>query len=70
MLQIFERRILKQILIRIYGPIKENGIMSSRHNHELNRLYNETDIVKVIKVEQLRWLEQFLECRSRTLAGS
>jgi hypothetical protein len=49
MLQIFERRILR----RIYGPIKENGIWRSRYNHELYKLYNEADVVKVIIV---KWL--------------
>jgi hypothetical protein len=66
MLRIFESR----IFIRIHGPIKENGIWGSRYNHELYRLYNEPDIVKVIKVGRLRWVNKFLECRSRTLAGS
>jgi hypothetical protein len=53
MLRIFERRIL---LKRIYGPVKESGIWRSRYNHELYKLYNEPDIVKVIKVGRLRWL--------------
>jgi hypothetical protein len=30
--------------------------MEIRHNHELYKLYNEPDIVKVIKVGRLRWL--------------
>jgi hypothetical protein len=53
MLQISEK-----ILRRIYGPIKENGVGRSRYNHEVYKLYNEGDIVKVIKAGQLRWLEQ------------
>jgi hypothetical protein len=52
MLRIFEARILR----RIYGPIKENGIWRSRYNHELYKVHNELDIVKVIKVGRLRWL--------------
>jgi hypothetical protein len=42
--------------LRIYGPIKENGIWRSRWNHELYKLHNEPDIVEMIKVGQLRWL--------------
>jgi hypothetical protein len=51
MLIIFERRILR----RIYGSIKEN-VWRSRYNHELYKLYNGPDIVKVSKVGQLRSL--------------
>jgi hypothetical protein len=46
MLRISDRKILS----RIYGLLKENGIWKSRYNHELYKLYNEPDIVKVIKV--------------------
>jgi hypothetical protein len=67
MLRIFERMIL-----RIYGPIKENGIWRSKHNHELHKLHNESNIVKVIKVRRLRWLGQLFRmqenlCREFTL---
>lgn len=69
MLKIFERRILR----RIYGSIKENGIWRSRYNHELYKLYNGPDIVKVIKVGQLRSLGHLFRmqeqnpCRTLTL---
>jgi hypothetical protein len=62
MLRSFERMILRRILRRIYGPIKENGLWRSWYNHELYELYNAPDTVKVIN--------EFLECRSRTLAAS
>jgi hypothetical protein len=53
MSQIFERTMFR----RIYGPIKESGIWKSRYNnHELYKLYNEPNIVTVIKVGRLRWL--------------
>ena len=52
MLQVFERRILRMI----YGPINNNGIWRTRYNKELYILYNESDIVKVIKIGRFRWL--------------
>lgn len=56
MIRISERRIF-----RIYGSIKRNGIWTSRYNHELYKLYNESNIVKVIRVGQLRWLGHLFE---------
>jgi hypothetical protein len=50
MLRFFERKLLR----RIYGWIKENGIWRSRYNHELYKLYNEPDTVKLIKAGWLR----------------
>jgi hypothetical protein len=49
----FERKILR----RISGPIKENGVRRSRYNHELDKLCNTPDVVKVIKGGQLRQLQ-------------
>jgi hypothetical protein len=71
MLRIFERTILR----RMYGQIKENGVWKSRYNQELYKVYNEPDIVKVIKVlvGRLRWLGQLFRmqeqnpCRKLTL---
>jgi hypothetical protein len=68
-LWIFEGRILR----RISGPIKENCIWRSRYNNELYKLYNEPNIVKVIRIGQLRWLGHLFEmqeqnpCRKLTL---
>jgi hypothetical protein len=67
--RIFERRILR-IICR---PINKNSIWRSRHNHELYILYNEPDIVKVIKVGRLRKLghpvrmQEQNPCRKLTL---
>jgi hypothetical protein len=70
MLRIFERRILRII----YDPIKENCVWRSRYNHELYKLYNEPDIIKVIKVGLLKWLRHLFRmqgqknpCRKLTL---
>jgi hypothetical protein len=66
-------KILERILRRIYSPIKENGIGRPRYNHELYKLYNEPDIVNVIKIWQLRWPGQLFRmqkqnpCRKLTL---
>jgi hypothetical protein len=61
MLRIPERRILRSIC----GPITENGIWKSRYSHELYKLYNEPDIVKVIKVGRMRWLAQLFRMQEQ-----
>lgn len=41
------------------GPINDNGMWTTRHNDELYALFDELDVVKVIKVMKLgrlRWL--------------
>lgn len=50
---IFERKILR----RIFGPKKntENNEYERRTNAELKELLNETDIVGVLKSEDLGW---------------
>jgi hypothetical protein len=53
MLRGFER-----ILRMIYGPVNDNGIWSTGHNNELYSVYDELDIVKVVKIGRLRWLGQ------------
>jgi hypothetical protein len=36
--------------------MNENGNWCSRHNHELYQLYEDSEIIKVIKAGRLRWL--------------
>jgi len=50
-LSIFERKVLH----RIYGPKGERGQWQKRCNRELEVLYNESNIVNVIKSSRLRW---------------
>ena len=50
-LSIFERKVLN----RIYGPIGERGQWQKRCNRELEELYNEPNIVNVIKSSRPRW---------------
>ena len=50
-LGVFELKVLRTIL----GGKLENGIWRRRMNHELYQVYNEVDIVKVIKHGRLRW---------------
>jgi len=50
-LGVFERKILR----RIYGPIWEGATWRSRHNEELYRLYDETDLATTITITRLRW---------------
>jgi hypothetical protein len=47
-----ERRIPR----RIYGPTCENGVWRIKYNDELYGLCKDLHIVRVIKVDRLRWL--------------
>jgi hypothetical protein len=62
-LQIFEIIILR----RICGPVNEGGMWRIRYNNELYKLYNETDIIRVIKIERLRWLGHIQNARAGPL---
>jgi hypothetical protein len=64
MLRVFEKRELR----RIYVPIKENCIWRSRYNHELDKLYNESYIVKVIKVGRLRRTGRLFRMQEQNLS--
>lgn len=50
-LRTFERKILRTI----FGAVFDCGIWRRRFNHELEILYNEPDIVRLIKIGRLRW---------------
>jgi hypothetical protein len=49
---IFERKILR----RIFGPICERRQWRKRYSRELEELYNEENIVNLIKSIRLRWV--------------
>jgi Reverse transcriptase (RNA-dependent DNA polymerase) len=53
-LQTFERRVLRTI----FGPVydQRNERWRRRFNHELSQLYGEPDIVRITKINRLRWL--------------
>ena len=53
-LRAFETKVLR----RIYGPVKENGIWHIRCTSEIYKLYDETEITKLIKTSRIRWLGQ------------
>jgi hypothetical protein len=40
----------------IYGAINDNGTWKTSYNNELYTVYDEPDIVNVIKTGRLRWL--------------
>jgi len=40
----------------IYGVIYDNGTWRTMYSNELYTVYDELDIVKVIKTGRLRWL--------------
>ena len=52
LLWIFERRILRGI----FGPVKEQNGWRRLYNFEIDKLYSESNIVKTIKINRLRWL--------------
>jgi hypothetical protein len=47
-------------LRRIYGPTCENGVWRIKYNDEVYSLYKDLDIVRVIKVARIRWLEHLV----------
>jgi hypothetical protein len=50
MLRILERRTLRII----YGPINDSGMWRTRYSKELDKLYDELDIAKVLNIGRLR----------------
>jgi hypothetical protein len=58
----------RRILRRIYSPINGGGIWRIGHNNELYKLYNESDIVRVIKTGKLRWLGHLFRIQELDLA--
>ena len=51
-LAVFEREILR----KIYGPVKENELWRIRRNDELEAIIKEENIVRFIKCQKIRWL--------------
>jgi hypothetical protein len=45
----------ERVLIKIYGPVYD-GCWRRTYNTELHKLFEESDIVKIIKISRLRWL--------------
>jgi len=43
-------------LRRIYGPICKRGQWQKRSSRELEELYNEPNIINIIKYSRLRWV--------------
>jgi hypothetical protein len=53
-------RLLKNRVLRIFGPKKEEVARGRRrlHNEELHNLYASLDIIRVIKSRRMRWVGQ------------
>jgi hypothetical protein len=47
---------LKKILKKICSSINDNGTWHIRYNHKLYQLYEELEIVNMVKAGRLRWL--------------
>ncbi|RZF39675.1 hypothetical protein LSTR_LSTR001196 [Laodelphax striatellus] len=55
-LVIFERKVLR----KIFGPVCEDGVWRIRKNRELRALYQEPDIIALIKAKRISWLGHVL----------
>ena len=51
-LAVFEREILR----KIYGPVKENELWGMRRNDELEAIIKGENIVRFIKCQRIRWV--------------
>jgi hypothetical protein len=49
----------------IGSPVNCNGIWRTKYNNELYKVYDELDVVKVVKTGRLKWLGNF--CRMQEL---
>jgi hypothetical protein len=45
----------RRVLGCIFGAVQDKGTWRKRHNHELYRLFNESDITEYIKINRLSW---------------
>ena len=43
-------------ILRIYGPVEEQGIWRIRTNHKLRELYNDTDTAAAINKKRMEWI--------------
>jgi hypothetical protein len=50
----------RKILRKIYGPTKENGQWRIKTNLELMTKYKSQDIVTVIKIRRMEWIEHVI----------
>jgi hypothetical protein len=57
----FENKVLR----KIYGPVYD-GYWCRRCNTELHKLFQEPDIVKIIKISWLRWLARLMRMTNNT----
>ena len=68
-LRIFQRIILR----RICGCVSDNGVWRIRYDSEIYTLYDESDMVKVVKIGRLWWLghvftmQELDPCRKLTI---
>jgi len=53
-LRIFERQILR----KIFGPVNIDSVWRIRNNMEIDNLIGGADIVRFIKAQRIKWLDQ------------
>jgi len=60
-------------LIMLFGPMNGNYMWRTRYNNEMDKLYDELDVVQMLQVGRLRRLghlfrtQEMDSCRKRTL---
>ena len=57
------RTFKNNVLREIYGPVYD-GYWRRRNNTELHNLFQEPDMVKIIKISRLRWLAHLMRIRT------
>ena len=50
-----EQTLERKILRGIFGAVNDQNIWRRRFNHKLYELYDKPDIVRIIKINRLRW---------------
>jgi hypothetical protein len=45
----------RKILIRVLGPINDNGLLRIRYNKEIYNLYGDLELSMVINLRRLQW---------------
>ena len=62
------RFVLRKMLRKIYGPVKENELWRIRQNDELEATIKGENIVRFIKCQRIRWLDHIEKMQDTEIA--